>query len=126
MGLGSASGSRSLVEPPYVPQRGDFVSVVLTTPDRLGHEQNGKRPGLVLTTADFNRKLGLAIICPVTSAVKGFPFELPVPPGLAVSGVVLLDQIRTVDWRTRSVQLLAQASPEFVDQILRVVRSILS
>lgn len=80
----------------------------------------------MLTTADFNRKLGLAIICPVTSAVKELPFEVPVTPGLAVSGVVLLDQIRTVDWRARSVRLLAKASPELVDHILLVVRSILT
>lgn len=86
----------------YVPQRGDLVW--LSFHPQAGHEQAGRRPGLVLSPAAYNAKVGLALFCPITSRVKGYPFEVAIPPGLAVSGVVLSDQVKSLDWRARRAE----------------------
>lgn len=84
---------------PFVPGRGDLVWLSFDPPS--GHEQRGRRPALVLSPAAYNRKVGLALVCPVTSHVKGYPFEVAIPAGLPVGGVILADHVRSVDWRTR-------------------------
>jgi mRNA interferase MazF len=83
----------------YVPDQGH--AIWLTFDPQAGHEQGGRRPAIVLTPAAYNRKTGLALVCPMTSQVKGYPFEVPLPNGLAVSGVALSDQIKSADWRAR-------------------------
>ena len=83
----------------YVPVRGDVVW--LSFDPRAGHEQRGRRPALVLSPGAYNRKVGLALVCPLTSRVKGYPFEVALPPGLPVAGAALADQVRSVDWRAR-------------------------
>jgi mRNA interferase MazF len=83
----------------YVPDHGH--AIWLTFDPQAGHEQAGRRPAIVLTPASYNRKTGLLIVCPVTSQVKGYPFEVPLPRGLPVSGVVLADQVKSADWRAR-------------------------
>jgi mRNA interferase MazF len=83
---------------PYVPDRGDAVWITLSP--RAGHEQAGRRPALVLSPAQYNGRVGLAIVCPITSQSKGYPFEVPIPTGLAVTGVVLSDHVRLV-WSTQ-------------------------
>lgn len=82
-----------------VPQRGDIVW--LSFEPQAGHEQMGRRPAVVLSPAVYNAKVGLALFCPITSQVKGFPLEVVIPEGLAVSGVVLSDQVKSLDWRAR-------------------------
>src|SRR3954471_14030479 len=89
-------------EPTYVPQRGDAVWITLTP--QAGHEQAGRRPALVLSPASYNGKVGLALLCPITSQIKGYPFEVRLPDGLPVAGVVLADQIKALDWRARHAE----------------------
>ena len=73
----------------YVPWRGDVVWIDLEP--QKGREQAGHRPAVVLSRSDYNRKTGLAVICPITTKVKGYPFEVPIPPDLVVTGVILAD-----------------------------------
>lgn len=86
----------------YCPRRGDIVWVTLNP--RRGHEQAGHRPAVVVSPEAYNRKTGLALLCPVTSRRKGYPFEVPLPDGLETSGVVLADQVRSLDWRARNAE----------------------
>jgi len=100
----------------YVPDRGDVVA--LTFDPQAGHEQAGRRPAVVLSPAFYNVKSGLAVLAPVTSQVKGYPFEVAIPPGLAVSGVVLADQLKSLDWRVRKARFLAALPPEVLSEVL--------
>ena len=89
----------------YVPERGDAVWLDFTP--QVGHEQAGRRPALVLSTAAYNGRVGLAVVCPITSQTKGFPFEVALPAGLSIRGVVLSDQARSLDWRGRQATFLS-------------------
>ena len=83
----------------YVPSRGDLVWLQFNP--QAGHEQAGHRPALVISPSSYNRRVGLAVCCPVTSQVKGYPFEVLLPEGLGVEGAILSDQIKNLDWRVR-------------------------
>lgn len=87
----------------YVPARGDVVWIHFNP--QAGHEQAGRRPAVVLSPYSYNARAGLALICPITSPMKGYPFEVPIPEGLRVSGVILSDQVKSVDWAARGVEL---------------------
>ncbi len=100
----------------YVPDRGDLIWLRFTP--QAGHEQAGRRPALVLSPRRYNARAGLALVCPVTSRVKGYPFEVPLPPGLAVEGVVLADQVRSLDWRARTAERIARAPDEVVEETI--------
>src|SRR3989304_5123374 len=90
----------------YAPRRGDMVG--LSFSPQAGHEQAGRRPALVISPMAYNKKVGLALVCPITSQVKGYPFEVAVPSGLKVQGVVLSDQAKSLDWRARGVEFLCK------------------
>ena len=90
----------------YVPERGD--AVWLDFNPQAGHEQAGKRPAIVLSPAAYNRKVGLCLFCPITSQAKGYPFEVAIPAGLKVTGVVLADQVKSLDWKARNAKLIAR------------------
>ena len=90
---------------PYIPERGDAVWLVFNP--QAGHEQAGRRPALVLSPTSYNGKVGLAILCPITNQAKGYTFEVSIPPGLPVTGVILADQAKSLDWRVRNAQLLS-------------------
>jgi mRNA interferase MazF len=96
----------------YVPHRGDAVWVSLDP--QAGHEQAGRRPALVLSPATYNEKVGLALLCPITSQVKGYPFEVPLPRGLKVAGVALADQVKSLDWRARKATRIAKVPDDVV------------
>ncbi len=81
----------------YVPERGDAVWITLDP--QAGHEQAGRRPALVLSPSAYNGRVGLALFCPITNQVKGYPFEVPIPAGSSVTGVVGADQVKSLDWR---------------------------
>jgi mRNA interferase MazF len=100
-----------------IPERGDIVWI--TMDPTVGHEQSGRRPALVLSPAAYNGKVGLAILCPITSQVKGYPFEVPVPEGLPVDGVVLADQAKSLDWRARGAELLCTLPQETTSAVLQ-------
>jgi mRNA interferase MazF len=106
------------------PDRGDLVWVQFSS--QAGHEQAGLRPGLVLSPAAYNGKVGLALICPVTSQVKGYPFEVALPPGGTITGVVLADQVRCLDWRARRVRRAGRAPAAVVAAALGRARALLA
>lgn len=87
-----------------VPKKGDLIW--LNFNPQAGHEQAGRRPALVLTTSAFNRSTGLLLTCPVTSRVRGHGFEVPLPTGLSVTGVILVQHARSVDWRARNAEVI--------------------
>jgi mRNA interferase MazF len=107
----------------YVPRRGEIVWITLNP--QAGHEQAGRRPALVLSPRAYNAKVGLAIMCPVTSRVKGYPFEVALPPGLPVAGAVLSDQVKSLDWRSRAAELICPLPPLVVAEILGKLRALL-
>jgi mRNA interferase MazF len=98
----------------YSPDRGDIVW--LQFDPRRGHEQSGRRPALVISPRAYNRKVGLALFCPITSTVKGYPFEVQLPDGLEASGAVLCDQIKSLDWRARKARRICPAPAEVLEE----------
>jgi mRNA interferase MazF len=96
----------------YVPERGDVVWLSLSP--QAGHEQAGRRPALVLSPTSYNRRVGLALFCPITNQVKGYPFEVALPAGLPATGVILSDQVRSLDWRERRTEFLCRVPPAIV------------
>jgi len=101
----------------YVPERGDLVW--LSFDPQAGREQAGRRPAVVLSPSVYNAKTNLAICCPVTSRIKGYPFEVEIPDGLPVQGVVLSDQLKSLDWVERKAELIATLPSPTVVEILR-------
>jgi mRNA interferase MazF len=85
---------------------------------QAGREQAGRRPALVLSPSAYNKKSGLALVCPVTSQVKGYPFEVQLPRGLAVAGVILADHLKSVDWHERRAQFAASLPDEILAEVL--------
>ena len=102
---------------PYIPERGDIVWLTFTP--QMGHEQAGRRPALVLSPRAYNGKVGLAIFCPITSQIKGYPFEVAVPQGLTVSGVILSDQVKSLDWMARKAELICKLPESSVTMVLK-------
>lgn len=99
----------------YFPERGDIIW--LRFGEQAGHEQSGRRPALVLSPVEYNRKTGMAICCPFTSQVKGYPYEVLVPKGMKVSGVILVDQIKNIDWKMRRGEFAEKISDEILDEV---------
>ena len=100
----------------YVPEIGDLIW--LSFDPQAGREQAGRRPAVVLSPSSYNGATGLVLVCPITSKVKGYPFEVAVPDGLPITGVVLSDQVRNLDWRARNAHLISVTPPEFVRDVL--------
>lgn len=113
-----------MVTPPRVPERGDAVWIDFNP--QAGREQAGRRPAVVLSPGAYNGRVGLALLCPVTSQVKGYPFEVGIPDGLPVAGVILADQVKTLDWRRRNATLIAALPRETVAAVLRRVNALLA
>jgi mRNA interferase MazF len=106
------------------PRRGDLIWLSLEPHE--GHEQAGRRPALVLSPAAYNARTGFALCCPVTSRVKGYPFEVALPAGLPITGVVLADQVRTLDWTARRAEVAAAVPPGVVSEALGKLTALLS
>ena len=100
----------------YVPDRGDIVWIDLDP--TVGREQNGRRPALVLSSRLVNNKSGLALMCPITSSRKGYPFEIPMV-GETISGVILTDHVRSIDWTSRYLSFAERIDPD----VLKIVQS---
>jgi mRNA interferase MazF len=107
----------------YVPDAGDLVW--LTFDPQAGHEQRGRRPALILSPHAYNSKARLAIACPITGHVKGYPFEVPLPPGGKISGVVLADHVKNLDWQARRVVFEEKAPSETVTDVRERLRVLL-
>lgn len=100
----------------YIPDTGDLIW--LTFDPQAGREQSGRRPALVLSPAAYNEKANLALVCPISSRVKGYPFEVPLPEGLAISGVVLSDHLKSLDWKQRKAEFVARVPAEVVSDVV--------
>ena len=107
----------------YCPKRGDIVW--LTFDPQAGHEQAGRRPALVVSPEAYNRRVGLALMCPITSHVKGYPFEVPIPAGLKLSGAILSDQVKSLDWRARKAVLCCELPESAVKDMLQKLNTLL-
>ncbi len=105
-----------MVEPKYVPDAGDIVWITFSP--QSGHEQSGRRPALVLSPSKYNEKTSLALFCPITSKVKNYPFEVALTPEVAVKGVVLADQIKSMDWRARKISFECQVPSRLLIKVL--------
>jgi mRNA interferase MazF len=86
---------------------------------QAGHEQAGRRPAVVLSPVAYNRKVGLALLCPITSQAKGYPFEVALPSGLPITGVVLADQVKSLDWQARDAKLVCALPSAIIREILQ-------
>ena len=112
-----------MVKQGFIPRRGHIVWIDFDP--QAGHEQAGRRPALVISPAAYNEKIGLALLCPITSQVKGYPFEVPLPAGLPVAGVVGADQVKSLDWRARKATRIAAVPKEIVTQVVIRLQTLL-
>jgi len=109
---------------PYVPQRGDLIWITLNP--QAGHEQAGRRPAVVLSPDAYNGKVGLAILCPITNQIKSYPFEVLLPAGLPVTGAILSDQVKSLDWRARNAELICTLPSRTMSEVLQKLGTLLS
>jgi mRNA interferase MazF len=107
----------------YVPKRGDAIWINLNL--QAGHEQAGRRPAIVLSPQSYNGKVGLCLLCPITNQVKGYPFEVKIPAGLGVTGVVLSDQAKSLDWRVRNAEFVTELPEIVTNEVLKKLKSLL-
>lgn len=98
------------------PSRGDLVWISFDP--QAGHEQAGRRPALVLSPRAYHQRAPFAIVCPITSKAKGYPFEVPLPTGSPIEGVVLADQIKSIDRRVRNVEPIGKAPQDVIDDVV--------
>jgi mRNA interferase MazF len=103
----------------YVPERGDLVW--LTFNPQAGHEQAGRRPAVVLSPQAYNGKVGLAFFCPITSQVKGYPFEVILPDELPINGAILADQVKSLDWQARQIERINTLPEEIMKELLQKI-----
>ncbi len=110
--------------PAFVPERGDIVWISLDP--QAGHEQAGRRPAVVVSPRAYNRKVGLVLCCPVTSRRKGYPFEVALPASGVITGVVLADQVKSLDWRARRASRAGRLTPEAIGEVIAKLTTLLS
>jgi len=110
--------------PAYTPAQGDLVWLDFNP--QTGREQSGRRPAVVLSPTAYNKRLGLALVCPVTRQAKGYPFEVALPPSLPVTGVALSDHIKSQDWRARRAEFIAKLDPTTLTAVLQRARTLLT
>lgn len=107
----------------YIPERGDIAWLYFDL--REGHEQAGRRPAFVLSPASYNGKTGLMLCCPITSQVKGYPFEVALEGTTKVRGVILADQVKSLDWQVRKAEKTGKVTKLVLDEVVDKVRAIL-
>ncbi|MDO9333255.1 MAG: type II toxin-antitoxin system PemK/MazF family toxin [Dehalococcoidales bacterium] len=108
----------------YIPRCGDVVWITLNL--QAGHEQTGRRPAVVVSPKSYNGKVELAIFCPITSRIKGYPFEVLLPNGLPITGTILSDQVKSLDWRKQNAELICTLPTETISEVLQKLGTLLS
>jgi mRNA interferase MazF len=103
----------------YIPNKGEFV--LLDFDPQSGHEQKGRRPALVVSNTLFNKHTGLAIVCPITSTQRNIPFHVEIPKGLKISGFVMVEQVKSVDYVTRNVKIIQTAPATLLQEVLAIL-----
>ncbi len=106
-----------------VPERGDVVWISFAP--LAGRKRTARRPAVVLSPQTYNSRVGLAILCPITTRVNGYPFEVMIPPGLPVEGAILSDQVETLDWRAHRAELVCPLPPAIIEEVLGKLRVLL-
>lgn len=107
----------------YIPERGDIVWLTLN-PEK-GHEQSGRRPAVVLSPSSYNNKVGLAIFCPITSKEKGYPFEVMIPDKFEIKGIILSDQVKSLDWRSRFAEYICKVPNSVLKEVSKKLKVLL-
>jgi len=107
----------------YIPEKGDIVWIEMNP--QAGHEQAGKRPAIVLSPKAYNEKVGLALFCPITTQIKGYPFEVIIPKGYRISGAILSDQIKSLDWKARKVSFACKLDATVIQEAAAKLNSLL-
>ena len=108
----------------YVPRRGDIIRLDFNP--QKGHEQAGRRPALVLSPDEYNRTVGLAVVCPITNAKKGYPWEVEIPDDPHVTGVVLADQVKSLDWQKRHAEFVCTTDEGLLEEVVEKACALLS
>jgi mRNA interferase MazF len=103
----------------YIPKQGDIIA--LTFDPQSGHEQKGRRPALVVSKDLFNRSTGLAIVCPITNTERGFPFHVPIPKNSKLTGFIMVEQVKSVDFRTRRAKRIEHSDDELLSGVLSIL-----
>ncbi len=103
----------------YIPEKGDFV--ILSFDPQSGHEQRGRRPGPVISNLLFNQTTGMAIVCPITNTDRGIPFHLPVPATSTITGFVMVEQVKSIDFNSRGTRFAERAPAQLVDDVTEIV-----
>lgn len=103
----------------HIPQKGDFIAV--TFDPQAGHEQKGRRPALVVSNTLFNEQTGLAIVCPLTTTDRGYPFHVAIIRNPDVKGFVMVEQVKSIDYRARQVKLIGKASDDLLGEVLALL-----
>ena len=103
----------------YIPRQGDFIAV--TFDPQAGHEQKGRRPALVVSKDLFNRSTGMAIVCPITNTDRGFPFHVPIPATSKLTGFVMVEQMKSVDFQARHVKRIEPGSDDLLSEVLAIL-----
>ena len=107
----------------YIPEHGDIVWLQFNP--QAGHEQSGIRPALVISPKSYNSKVGLALFCPITTKIKGYPFEVDIPAKSKASGTILSDQIKSLDWRVRNAKKIERVPDEVIQEVLAKIESLI-
>ncbi len=107
----------------YVPAKGDVVWLEFSP--QLGHEQAGHRPALCISPREYNERVGLAIFCPITSQIKGYPFEILLPDSVEINGVILADQIKSFDWKARNAIFICKIPDEVFSKVSGKISALL-
>jgi mRNA interferase MazF len=103
----------------YVPKKGDFIAV--TFDPQSGHEQKGRRPALVVSNTLFNEQTGLALVCPLTTTDRGYPFHVEITESIHVNGFVMVEQVKSIDYRARQAKPIGKASDVLLDEVLSIL-----
>lgn len=107
----------------YIPDSGDIIWITLNP--QAGHEQAGRRPALVLSPKAYNGKVGLAILCPITTKIKGYPFEVKIPKGIKASGAILSDQVKSLDWKARETEFFCKLPATTFNEVVQKLSTLI-
>ncbi len=107
----------------YIPRRGDVVRILLNP--QVWYDQSGLKPAVVLSPASYNGKVGLALFCPVSLQAKGYPFEVALPEGFPVAGVILADRVKSLDWRSRQTEFIGSLPSSVIGELLGKFQALL-
>ena len=105
--------------PRYIPQKGDFV--IITFESQSGHEQKGRRPAIVVSNEVFNKAPGLTIVCPITQSHRNIPFHVPVPNDSSLTGYIMVEQVKSIDYHSRKLKFVEKASTQILEEVLSIL-----